>query len=620
MKNKKNILVFDKLIYKLIGTLLIGAFIIYLQTSYYEIPKYGDLPALILALIVLSIYILLPYIIDKIISIIFLLFYSLYYIGQLTYYKFFGQYIYITTAFDLFNEAKDYSGDFFIYFTFKEWLTIILLIIVIIFLCLIKRKKKPSKTKTLILILISLIGLFISSLLIIKNNKKLDDAGVDPFYQSYSESDRYVYENIPSSKEFVEKFGIEEYLFKDIKNNILKTNKISNKERKEIEDFLNNNIPYQKNEYTGIFEGKNLLVVEAESLNTAAINKDLTPTLYRLMNEGFYFKNYYSPALAGSTSDAEVMVNTSLIPINKGETVSHKYYDNYYPTTLAKGFKNAGYKTSSYHSGYYLYYSRNKFFPNLGYDELFGPTELLIDHTASDLEIVAPITYITIEDNNFFTFWITYSGHQPYSYDSIDEEGGENTRREYREYLDIVKEYYPDLDEKSQVYIAKNMSLDRALEFLLNNYEFSNKLDDLVLVIYGDHRIKGEFDDDLLLNVTGGTSNDTPLIIYNHEVKGKKIDKHCTNIDIMPTIFNLFNIEYDKNTVLGNDIFDERYHGFSFDSSWEIKTDDYNYSLSNGFSDLKIDIKDAKQEIDRYLKYQEIANNIFISNYFKEDD
>ena len=608
------------LLYKAIGALLTGLFIFYLQKSYFDVPKYGDLPALIFLLAIEAVYLLLPYIADKIAVTILLVLYTVYYIGQRTYYVFFKQYILINSAFDLFGEAKDYSNDFFRNFTSTEIITIILLILVIAAIWIIGRKKKYNKLCIPVIILISLILGSTSYLLLDKNSRKLDDAYLDPFNNEYTDSDRYVYDVIPSSEQFVELFGIEEYLMKDFEKNILKVQAVSDKEISEIDEFLAANLPYETNEYTGIFEGKHLIIIEAESLNMAAINEDLTPTLYYLFKEGWNFTNFLAPMLTGSTSDAEVMTNTSLIPINKGEIVSHKYYDNYYPTTLAKGFLKAGYPNAmSYHIGYYMYYSRDKFFPSLGYDTMFGPTELVIEPGSSDLEIVKPLTYITIGMDKSFSFWITYSGHQPYTADSIYDEGNDNTKAEYEKYLQAVKEHYPDLKEEAQVYIAKNMSLDRALEFLIANYRFAGKIDDLVLVIYGDHYVKGTFDEENIYASTGSTFRDTPLIIYNSTIEAKEISKHCTNIDILPTLFNLFNIEYDKNTVLGNDIFDERYHGFSFTPAWTIRTDDYTYSLTDGFSDLKISEEDAKKEVERYQAYQKISNNIFMSDYFNEE-
>lgn len=609
---------FHIILYKLIGMLFVGLFIFYLQKSYFDVPKYGDLPALIFLLMFEAIYLILPYIVDKIVISTMLILYTVYYIGQRTYYIFFKQYIYISSAFDLFGEAKDYSNDFFRNFTSKEILTLGLLILVLVLIWIIGKKKKYNKLCIPVMVLSSLIICGMSLLLVEKNNKKLDDAYLDPFFNSYTDSDNYVYETIPSSERFVELFGIEEFLVKDVEKNILKIQEISNKEIEEIDEFLNSNLPCESNEYTGIFEGKHLLLIEAESLNALAINKDLTPTLYRIFDEGLNFTNFLAPTLMGSTSDAEVMSNTSLIPVNSGAIVSHKYYDNYYPTTLAKGFLKAGYPNAmSFHVGYWKYYSRDKFFPNLGYDAMFGPTELLIEPGSSDLEMVKPITYITVSMDKSFSFWITYSGHQPYTADSIDKEGNENTHNEYTEYLKIVKDYFPNLQEEVQVYIAKNISLDRALEFLIKNYEIAGKLDDLVIAIYGDHFPKGDFDDDTIYEETGVHINDTPFVIYNSATQGQVIEKNCTNIDIMPTLFNMFNIEYDKNTILGNDIFDDNYHGFSFNSTWTITTDNYTYSLKDGFTNLKIDENKAKKEIERYHLYQKISNNIFKSDYFK---
>ena len=73
--------------------------------------------------------------------------------------------------------------------------------------------------------------------------------------------------------------------------------------------------PTNKNEYTGMFEGYNLILITAEGFSPYAVHKEVTPTLYKLVNEGFVFNNFYTALWQTSTSDGEFVALTGLIPV-----------------------------------------------------------------------------------------------------------------------------------------------------------------------------------------------------------------------------------------------------------------------------------------------------------------
>lgn len=148
-------------------------------------------------------------------------------------------------------------------------------------------------------------------------------------------------------------------------------NQEENEEIREVYEYLSKQSPSNKNEYTGIFEGKNLIVFVAESFSNLAIREDVTPTLYKMANQGFQFKNFYTPLFPVSTADGEYLVDTSLIPaegIWSIENVDGKTFPYTYPNAL----EQFGYKSYAYHNYDYKYYKRDKYFKTMGYDIYLG--------------------------------------------------------------------------------------------------------------------------------------------------------------------------------------------------------------------------------------------------------
>ena len=614
MKNIK----FNKVFYKLIGLIVIDVYLIYLNKSFFISPTYGNYSLYALIAVIDLIYLLLPYIFDKVVASIILTLFLVYYIVETVYFELFGQYIYINGMFSLFNEAKDYFSSVTYLITSKEIMAIVFLIIVIVVLSLNRYEKKKHKLITIDYLLMIIVCMLFGSTMCLKETKAIESSSGDSDIFAYNETDRYIYDKKNPSVSFVDLFGIEQYLYRDFTDNIFVNKKKTNEEKETVKEFLSNNLSYQTNEMTGILSSKHLLIIEGESLNMAAIDEELTPTLYKIINEGWYFKNYYSPLMPASTSDAEVMCNTSLLPLDNGEVVSQSYADNEYPTTLAKKFKENGYITTAAHNNYKLYYNRENFFSSLGYEYFLDAYELGLDNLSSDYLVSDKLGWVSVGYDLSYTFWVTYSGHQPYSVVDLDDTSTypSATSEEYKGYLEQVKAKYPDVDEDTQFYIAKNMSLDRAVSRYIEIYNICEKRDDLVIAIYGDHYVKG-FDFDAVKEQLSRSVNDTPFAIWYNGIEPKTIEKNCTTIDIMPTLFNLYGISYDKETILGNDIFDDRYHGYRFDSFGTVWTDDFNYAVaSKEYGDLKISKDEAREILGRYQSYQEISDLIILDNYF----
>ena len=139
-----------------------------------------------------------------------------------------------------------------------------------------------------------------------------------------------------------------------------------NKETTWLIDYMEGLAPSSRNEYTGIFEGYNLIYLSAEGFSPYAIREDLTPTLYKMVNTGFVFPNYYAPLWQTSTSDGEYINCTGLIP--DGQFSMRKSGSNDMEFTLPRYFEKEGVKSLAYHNNTLSYYDRHVTHNNLGYD------------------------------------------------------------------------------------------------------------------------------------------------------------------------------------------------------------------------------------------------------------
>lgn len=323
---------------------------------------------------------------------------------------------------------------------------------------------------------------------------------------------------------------------------------------KSMHEYFKNVTPTKQNEYTGIFKGKNLIYITAEGFDKIAIDENLTPTLYKLVNNGFVFENYYQPLFTVSTSDGEYMFLNSLIP-KEGVWSFYRSSNIYMPFGVGNVFKREGYSTvNAYHDHTYTYYNRDESHPNLGFDKYIGcgnGLEELINCKTwpeSDVEMINATVDDYISSDNFMTYYMTVSGHLNYTFT------GNYISHKNK---DLVKDL-PYTDHV-KAYLAANIELDRAIESLINKLKEKGKLDDTVIVISPDHYPYGLKTSEL--NEISDTDRSdkfemfhTSLILYNSEMKENvKVTKYVSSIDVLPTIYNLFGIEYDSRLLMGRD-------------------------------------------------------------------
>lgn len=544
---------------------------------------------------------------------------TLYGVAQKVYYAAFHTYFRFNTAMSLANEvtgASESVMEFIDFSCFVPFIVLLLIIIIFTALYFLLQRKRIKKIFHLYHLLFVIPCFFVYSSYG-QFNTMLDQARQSEDEFQVYKTDYYIYETIPNNIQFVDTFGLYTFAYRDVQS-LTSSELLSGNEREMIATFLADKPQWDTNTMSGIFKDKNVLIVQAESFIDAMADPELTPTIWRLKTQGIDVNGFDTPTLPASTSDSEFMANTSLIPNSDGYAVCYRYVYNHFPTTLATLFNGGGYGTLAIHNNYGDYYNRENLFPNLGYIDFFDCTDLSMMDEASDSEVMSVLKYIiTSADYKNMTFWITYSGHQPYDYGSVGVK---------QENIDRILAKYPNLDESYVAYLAKNMDLDQALNDLISELERINQLDNMVIVFYGDHMVKGlDFGpSSSYYQATAQDYNDvrrdTGLYIYNPTIEPMVVNMQSTALDILPTLANLFGLDYDHSTVLGRDIFDPNYHGFTFSEWDDWTTNDYAYDFINDQYKLNgYDQTKAQAEMAYYIQMQDVSANILKLDYFKEE-
>ena len=374
---------------------------------------------------------------------------------------------------------------------------------------------------------------------------------------------------------------------------------------KQIHEYFLNKSITPKNEYTGYFKDKNLVLIMVEAFDMIAINEELTPTLYKMSKEGWYFENYYTPKYSCTTGESEYIAETSIIPSSTVCT-PNTYINNDYTTSVFNIFKNSGYYTSSYHSWTDEFYNRSKLHINMGSNLYLDYNSLNmspINGWPLDTEMFANSYPYYSDKEPFFTFIITSSTHFPYDYDTTV------TNKHWAKVKDTS---YPT-DVKR--YLAKAIELDESLKLLMEKLESDGKLDNTVFAIFGDHHpLK------MNLNYLNDYSeidrfedfniDRLPFIIYNSAEEGKVITKTSSTFDILPTLANLFDLNYDPRYYVGVDIFSQDDSIVIFtNGSWITDKALYD-STTNTYKSL---VGDLNQEYIEKIN-KKVNDKFYISN------
>ena len=381
---------------------------------------------------------------------------------------------------------------------------------------------------------------------------------------------------------------------------------------KEVHQYFASRTPSNKNEKTGMFKGCNLILITAEAFSHLAVDQELTPNLYMLMNEGFRFTNYYVPDWGVSTTDGEYAHLTGTIP-KDGVWSFKRSAGNLMPLTMNQQLLKLGYNSYAYHGHTYTYYDRDKYLTNLGYNYKGLGNGLQVKKTwpESDVEVVDLSTADFTGSEPFSVYYMSISGHREFTF------GGNYIASKN-------KELVADLPYSSNVraYLATQLELEKSMELLLQRLQEAGVLQNTVIVLTADHYPNGLTPEQL-----GELLGHTPegnfeiyrngAFIWKQGMTPETIDAPASHLDLLPTLSNLFGLEFDSRLYMGRDVFSDAPALVMFrNRSWITDEAQYNSQTR------KAEFYGAAGTDDAYVKAinSEVGNRFAVSTRILEND
>lgn len=445
-------------------------------------------------------------------------------------------------------------------------------------------------------------------------------ASDSPF--NYSERD--IYEKRPSAYQVIEEFGVLTYLRLDIQN--LNDEPVDSNEA--LDAFLETRTPYEVNDMTGLLEGKSVIYILAESFDEMAIHPEVTPVLTQLFERGMVFDNYYAPHYYRNTADTEFMVHTGFYPSRQVPLSMERFQENTFTETLPRLLQDT-YRTYAYHNYTDYFYPRSDFLSDtIGYDVYKDALDLdLLDEEVSvggphlwpsDNDLFEATVDDYINDESFFTYYLTVSGHMDYNL---------NHPMVAKNLPEVMNRLSPDdpalEDEALLAYYAAQMELEIMVSNILTTLQETNRIEDTVLILASDHYPYGLDEESYEtagkpLNEMGLETHNVPFVIYHPELSHQRIDDVFGSIDVTPTFANLLGIPYDSDRLMGRDVFAPGDNTVRFQNS-SILTEDYYFDIEAVDPAVSIDPSISEQDIilafNEMIFMQDINHTLLDTDY-----
>ena len=315
-----------------------------------------------------------------------------------------------------------------------------------------------------------------------------------------------------------------------------------------------------QNAYTGMLKDYNLIFLCAESFSPAAVDPVYTPTLYKMIHEGFVFENYYS-TFPNTTTDGEYTLTQGLYPDSTKDKYSSSMMassKNDLPFALGNFFaREFGVKSWGYHNNVGSYYHRDLSHPNMGYEMKFNRDGMTFSGywPTSDLEMMEQSVDDYIHEPQFHAYYMTFSGH--YQYNPKDN--------------GVVRKHYSTMEGgpwtklNQKGYVACHIELDKALEYLLNRLEEAGIADKTAIVMASDHTPYG-LPKDQYFEMIGqeedffGWYKSNLMFWVGGMEEPVVVEEYCSTADVLPTILNLWGFPYDSRLYPGTDVFSDGVH------------------------------------------------------------
>lgn len=497
---------------------------------------------------------------------------TVYAAAQTGYYLLFGQMLWLS-EFRYASEGSDYFSVLLRY-PIGWWLGIAALVLLGILILRHFPRRKPGTVRVVLSLLLSAVAVCGTAVLpkaVFLQDRSIRYAGSDYGRMQSAEA---AYTNMFSPHRLYRICGLYQSLVKDTYANYLfpltpSYASAQRAARQEIDAYFESRPAHQVNNMTGIFAGKNVVLVLMESMDDWMIGQN-TPTISRMMEEGIHFTNFYTPGYGGvRTFNSEFCMNTGSFLSSQGG-YAFDYVTNDYRQSLASLLRSQGYSALTYHYNDPNFYSRGIFSPAMGYEayvcyedyiseddkDLLYDDQLLFDNEA--------LSESFFREGPKLNFIITRSAHLSYVYNEVLSYWA---LQRYPEYRGLTGH------EEVDCAFLKAKLVDDLFARLLQELEAHGELENTVIIAMTDHYTYGVKDLDMLLERSSVTEEllleKTPLFIWSADCPDLEVTKTLNTADVLPTVLNLLGLE-SPYRYIGQDAFASDYPGYALfpDGSW----------------------------------------------------
>ena len=346
----------------------------------------------------------------------------------------------------------------------------------------------------------------------------------------------------------------------------------------------------------GIYRGRNLIVVQVESLENFVINyrtgdQEITPELNKLLKHSLYFPNIYEQVAEGNSSDAELLVNASVYPLTSGSAFIRFPHSTY--ASLPKNLREHGYSTTVITGDSQTFWNHQQALPALGYDrfihqDLFKNREIIglgISDRALFAESLNAVKLLAAQDRPYLLDIITLTSHDPFRLPAAMQQ------------LSLP----PNLANTAcGSYLQSIHYTDAALGDFLSRLQADHQLDNTVVAIFGDHQGIHKYFPQECTGLLPENNKKIPLIIFSPDLSGRTIPVIGGQVDFLPTLEFLMGSakKENANRIMGHNLF-QMGAGFALLSDGQI-------------------IGQATNTVHRE-KSRDIADMIIRGNYFQAE-
>lgn len=362
----------------------------------------------------------------------------------------------------------------------------------------------------------------------------------------------------------VSSFGALSYHVSDI---LMNANKNGNYRAEFADIYLEKQELYdnKSRNYYGTAAGRNLILIQLESMNNFVINRtiddtEITPFLNQLIrNDSFYFDRYYQTSGTGRTADAEFStLNSSYV---KAGQIAHQEHTDKTLYALPQALTDVGYEAWAFHGYEPSFWNRENIYPTLGFSRFYSQDDFVLDEMIGwglgDRSFYRQSAEILEEaDTPFFAFLISLTCHYPFFIPQIFKTSSFST------------EEHDDSEIRAERIFAHYFHAAQYADYaVMEFFEYlkeKNLYDNSIIVLYGDHygiNKQNEQYEQLMTDYLGREYGyedmlNIPLIIHIPGIdESETINTVGGQVDLMPTLLNLLGVEKHPDVIhFGQDL------------------------------------------------------------------